>query len=325
MDKGLRFILECCRALFNYASKRRHLSPYAENPFRTIEIDRIPIEQVRSVILFTPDQERAFFDACDDWQLPLFLTLALTGLRPGELCHLLLPDDVDLNAGWLRVRNKPQLGWQVKTRNEREVPLVPILARVLRVQLTDRPSGPAFIRRPSMLQIPPFDMLGSKPLECEIRRRVADIAGRHGASIGRPEGLRVARGVWRDAGAIRPEWIRIEFIQLTQAIGLPGQTAPKLLRHQFATALQEGRVDPLVRNLLMGHAPCDMRAPVPGLGMTAVYTHTRSETLRDQLECALTGCPAALAAEAWLGRCSRIPTSERPGPRADAWDFGPTR
>jgi hypothetical protein len=60
MDKGLRFVLECCRALFNYAAKRRHLSPYAENPFTALDIDRIPVEQARPVELFTPAQERAF-------------------------------------------------------------------------------------------------------------------------------------------------------------------------------------------------------------------------------------------------------------------------
>jgi hypothetical protein len=36
--------------------------------------------------------------------------LTLTGLRPGELTHLLLPDDLDLDTGWLYVRNKPRLG-----------------------------------------------------------------------------------------------------------------------------------------------------------------------------------------------------------------------
>lgn len=87
-----------------------HLSPYAENPFHTLEVDRIPIEQARRVDLFTPDQERAFLAACDDWQFTLFLTLMLTGLRPGELCHLLLPEDLDLRGGVLHVRNKPRLG-----------------------------------------------------------------------------------------------------------------------------------------------------------------------------------------------------------------------
>jgi integrase len=91
MDKGVRYILETCRALFNYAGKRRHLPPYADNPFAMLEIDRIPVEQARPITLFTPDQEAAFLEACDAWQFPVFLILMLTGLRPGELTHLLLP------------------------------------------------------------------------------------------------------------------------------------------------------------------------------------------------------------------------------------------
>ena len=84
-----------------------------------------------------------FLEACDDWQFPLFLTLLLTGMRPGELVHLLLPDDLDLETGWLHIRNKPQLGWQVKTRNERDIPLVPVLVEVLRGVLGTRSSRPA--------------------------------------------------------------------------------------------------------------------------------------------------------------------------------------
>jgi hypothetical protein len=117
LDKGLRYVLECCRALFNFAAKRRHLSPYTENPFRALEIDRIPTQEARPIELITPDQLRAFLSASDEWQFPLFLTLMLTGLRPGELTHLLLPDDLDLTEGLLRVRNKPHLSWQIKMRN----------------------------------------------------------------------------------------------------------------------------------------------------------------------------------------------------------------
>jgi integrase len=123
-DTGIKFILETCSTLFNYAQRHRHLSPYAENPFRSIENSRIPVQDFRPVVVFTAEQECQFLNACDDWQFPLFLTLLLTGLRPGELVHLLLPDDLDLETGWLHVRKKPELGWQVKTRNERDVPLV---------------------------------------------------------------------------------------------------------------------------------------------------------------------------------------------------------
>lgn len=75
------------------------------------------------------------------------LTLLLTGMRPGELTHLLLPDDLEMETGWLYIRNKSQMGWQVKTRNERDVPLVPVLGDVLRVAVGGRAAGPLFCQR----------------------------------------------------------------------------------------------------------------------------------------------------------------------------------
>ena len=140
-DTGIKFILETCSSLFNYAQRNRHLSPYAENPFRMIEIGRMPVEDFRPIVIFTEEQERKFLEACDDWQFPLFLTLLLTGLRPGELVHLLLPENLDLETGWLHVRNKPQLGWQVKTRNERDIPLVPVLVKCCGTSSATRPQA----------------------------------------------------------------------------------------------------------------------------------------------------------------------------------------
>ena len=54
------------------------------------------MEDARPVIALDEELERKFFQACDWWQFPVFLTLFLTGVRPGELTHLLLPDDLDL-------------------------------------------------------------------------------------------------------------------------------------------------------------------------------------------------------------------------------------
>lgn len=78
LDNGLVYILETCCTLFNYAGRHRHLSPYAENPFRALEISRIPIENARPITIFDVSTERAFLDACDRWQFPLFLTMLLT-------------------------------------------------------------------------------------------------------------------------------------------------------------------------------------------------------------------------------------------------------
>jgi integrase len=292
LDSGVKYVLETCRALFNYAAKRRHMPPYAENPFAALEVDRIPVEDAKPVELFTPEQERAFFEACDGWQLPLFLTLALTGLRPGELTQLLLPDDLDLERGVLRVRNKPALGWQVKTRSEREVPLVPVLTEVLRRAVGGRTDGPAFLRRRA-----DADAAAEWTARRMEREVAARLAAREAAAGGLPpcaDRLRDARRVWRQAGVLKEDRVRAEFIRVAWRAGLPRLTAPKLLRHQFATALQEANVDPLVRNELMGHSHAG-RTPGAGLGMTARYTHTRPETVRRRLTAALEGRPCAAA------------------------------
>jgi site-specific recombinase XerD len=91
-------------------------------------------------------------------------------------------------------------------------------------------------------------------------------------------------------------------MRVTKKIGLANCTAPKLFRHQFATALQEGRVDPLIRNELMGHVISGERTAGHGLAMTAVYTHTRPETRREQLHQALASRTAVAVARVWLER-----------------------
>jgi integrase len=300
LDKGVRYVLECCRALFNYAAKRRHLPPYADNPFAELDIDRIPIENARAVELLTAEQERAFLEACDDWQFPLFLTLLLTGLRPGELCHLLLPDALDLEAALLRVRNKPGLGWQVKTRNEREIPLHPALAEVLFVHLTGRRTGPVFRGRRWADRQGGLAALRQQDLEQELARRAATRQVESSRPLSRAERAGLARRLWRDAGALKGDRVRVEFMRVMGMIGLPGFTAPKVLRHQFATALQEGRVDPLIRNELMGHVAAGERTAGHGLAMTAVYTHTRPEVRCQQLVEALQRRPAPAVALAWV-------------------------
>jgi integrase len=300
LDKGVRFVLECCRSLFNFAAKRRHLSPYAPNPFSELEIDRIPVEQTRPIVLFSPDQEREFLECCDEWQFPLFLTLMLTGLRSGELTHLLLPDDLDLNRGLLFVRNKPSLGWQVKTRNEREIPLVTELATVLKFHLNGRCFGPVFRRRQSEAISLGANCNNRQMIDKELARRVSEAEALSGQPIQRLARLRLAKKLWNDLSAVREDRVRIEFMRLTTRLGLPSCTAPKVLRHHFATALQEGRVDPLIRNQLMGHVAAGERTSGHGLAMTAVYTHTRPETARDQLTMALAGRPALQVARRWL-------------------------
>lgn len=300
-DNSVKYILETCSTLMNYAQRHRHLSPYAENPFRTIEIGRVPVEDAKPIVVFTPEQERQFFNACDGWQFPLFLLLLLTGLRPGELTHLLLPDDLDLATGWLFVRNKPALGWRVKTRNERDIPLHPILTEVLKRLLGNSQTGPVFRQRRCQDGFaPPLAGLSSAMLEREVLRRIANLERDGGAELTRHQKQAVATKVWRDMGATREDWVRIEFMRVTQSVGLRCVTAPKTFRHTFATVLQDANVDPLIRNELMGHAPMSTFGNEAGLGTTGLYTHTRPETKRRQLEIALHDRPSITCAATWL-------------------------
>ena len=60
LDSGIKYILETCCSLFNYAQKNRHLSPYSENPFRTIEVSRMPVEECRPIVAFNEEQQCKF-------------------------------------------------------------------------------------------------------------------------------------------------------------------------------------------------------------------------------------------------------------------------
>lgn len=106
--KGVQYVLETCRAMYTYAVKRRHLPPYAGNPFSELLLDRLKIEDAKPIFVFTADTELAFLKACSAWAFPVHFTPSKTGLRIGELTHL-LDQEVDLAGGWLHVRNKVEL------------------------------------------------------------------------------------------------------------------------------------------------------------------------------------------------------------------------
>ena len=84
------------------------------------------IDDAEPIAVFNADTELAFFRACCDWAFPLHFTLAKTGLRVGELVHLLI-EDLDLDGGWLHVRNKVELGWRIT--NVEETVLTPWLQK----------------------------------------------------------------------------------------------------------------------------------------------------------------------------------------------------
>ena len=165
-DKGVVFVLQACRALFGFAAKQRHLPAYTPNPFSMLSIERMPIEDAKPIRPLTSQQEIALFQACDTWQFPVFFVLAFTGLRVGELTHLLVDHDLRFEQNVIRISNKPRLFWQVKTRNLRQVPLLPEVANVLRSCVGERETGPVFVRRRFSVGEPP----GYEPKQLTARK-----------------------------------------------------------------------------------------------------------------------------------------------------------
>lgn len=275
-DKGVVFVLQACRALFGFAAKQRHLPAYAPNPFSLLAIERIPIEDAKPIRPLTPEQEIAFFQACDAWQFPIFFVLAFTGLRVGELTHLLVDHDLCFEQNVIRIANKPRLFWQVKTRNLRQVPLLSEVADVLRRCIGKRKTGPVFLRRRLSAGLSSAPLVDHSVVELEeqVARRVEAARAVHSDPLSRSDIAKIARSVWQDAGAIKETVVRTEFMKVTAKIGLSHLTCPKDLRHLFATSLQAAGVDPMIRRDVMGHTT---------LEMTSHYTHTQNGTRLNEL------------------------------------------
>ena len=288
-DKGVRFILETCRAMYGFAARKRRMPPYAANPFAGLGGKRFRIEDAKRVFVFDERLETAFLAACDDWSFPIHFVLAKTGVRPGELVHAMI-DDLDLDTGWWCVCNKPELGWRVKTRRERPVPLVHEVVQVLRRVIGDRQAGPVFVRPDAARAL--LHNANEAALSRVVERRVLAAESALSQQICRTETARIHRAIWRDAGGVRVDAIRVSFMRTAQRAGLEAISCPKSWRHTFATLLQDANVDPLIRQLTLGHSPT--AGPESALGMTALYTHTRPQTQKREIERALSLWPKSL-------------------------------
>lgn len=294
-DKGVVFILGACRSLFNFAARQRHLPPYARNPFADLGIEKMKIEDAKPTAPLTEAEEVEFLAACDPWQFRVFFTLAFTGMRPGELCHMLI-DDVDLDGRVARIRNHAGLGWRTKTRNERVVYLFDELRDVFLDAVGSRTIGPIVLRRRCAdgRETSPLAGMDQRALAVELRRRIEHAQVVAEGPLPRAAEEKCARGLWKDMGAATPRQVRREFIRVAKRIGRPDLTCPKTFRHGMATAMQAAGVDPFVRKQIIGHTR---------LETTGIYTHTANSTLsREMVKAARTRTRCLKLAGARVGR-----------------------
>lgn len=76
---------------------------------RPAGVCRIVVRDRKTIFIFTPAQEQAFFDRVSVQAFAVHMVLAKTAQRPAELTHGLI-DDLDLDGGWWHVRSKPEVG-----------------------------------------------------------------------------------------------------------------------------------------------------------------------------------------------------------------------
>ncbi|HSZ59739.1 MAG TPA: tyrosine-type recombinase/integrase [Tepidisphaeraceae bacterium] len=289
-DKGIRYILECCRSMYHFGARQGLLPKHGPNPFTELGVGRLRIRDAKPIFVFTGEQELSFLQSADDWAFAVHFTLAKTGLRPGELAHVLI-EEVDFGQGWLSVQSKPELGWTTKTNRQRRIPLVDDVAELLRQRVGQRNSGPLFLRA-GFGSVKSHLLSGDRAaLAAVARQRLESARSQKGGPLSRAEEARIYQTVWRDAGAVDTDRIRITFLRLARAAGLPA-ACPKSWRHTFATLLQQANVDPLVRQETLGHKP--IAPEMSALGMTGVYTHTTPDFQKAEIERALRLRPQSL-------------------------------
>ncbi|MDR3633347.1 MAG: tyrosine-type recombinase/integrase [Isosphaeraceae bacterium] len=273
---GVKFILSTCRTAFHWARKRRMLPPYSDNPFTAFPIEKLrerdQDEGAKQV--FSPDQERQFFDACSGWQRDIFVVLTTYGLRVGELTHLLI-EDVDFQSGAIEIRSKAELFWSVKTGRRRQLPLIPATRTILERLIGDRRAGFVFLNEDFFTgKAQPVASFGNPAAFRGKLRQVVEELVVHQPNASERDKRRATTAYCRKMGQIPEKRIRNEFIEIAAAIGCPEYTKAHDLRHLFASRAQEAGTNPLLVQEMLGHTTLDM---------TRRYTHVGLDAKREAL------------------------------------------
>jgi integrase len=272
---GVKFILATCRTAFNWGARHRLLPPFTENPFTRFPIEKLkdPSEKIERAAIFSREQERDFFAACDAWQRGMFEILATYGLRLGELTHLLV-EDVDLENGFFVIRSKPWLFWTVKTGRERRLPLIDHTKEIFTHLIDEREAGFVFLNEEFATgRHHARGFASHQALRTHAEKVAADLLLSNPDANERMIKRAVVR-FCRTAGQVPEKRVRCEFMGLTARIGCPEFTRVHDLRHLFSSRAQEAGVNPILVQEMLGHTT---------LEMTRRYTHLGLDTKRDAL------------------------------------------
>jgi integrase len=273
-------VFDALRAMFNWAAdadRGNLLSEGFRNPF-----DRAARPQRRAARdpFGEPDITIAmateFISACDAYQLPLFATLILYGLRASEPLYLFREH---LNDRWLKVNCLPELDYLTKGQRDKRFPLVPPLSDLLSEQSGDR-NGLIFTRRSAMRACRQTPLFGASltTLSAEFRR-----------GLGTPSAVerqRIRERLLREAGGLNYDQVEHEFQAIATRLKWPGAATLKDFRHLFSTCLENAGVPEFYRRYFMGQSP----------GRAAIVTYTHLNELEQQFARAVQNGLAPLVA-----------------------------
>jgi integrase len=264
---GCSFVWDAVRGMLQWATdpdRGNQLPDGFRNPFlhRALQLAR------RAPDLFgQPDITLAmaaeFLEACDDYQLRVFVPLIFFGLRAAEPCYL-FREYVDGN--WLRVPCNPALAYTTKGKRDKRLPLVePIRAALLGTE--PGRAGLLLLRRSVWEGRERAPLAGRSLAELagELESRLMAL-GKRGDASNAARRHRLRDELLADAGGTNYDRLEGEFKRVAASLRWPAAATPKDFRHLFATSLGNAGMPDHYRKYLMGHAPGSQ-------GAISAYTH----------------------------------------------------
>lgn len=276
-------VFDAVRAMFNWASDadRGNLLPEGfRNPFDRVER---PQRQAARDPFGEPDITVAmaveFIKACDAFQLPLFATSILYGLRAAEPLYLF---HEHLDDRWLKVNCLPELDYLTKGQRDKRFPLSPPMCELLRSQIGEG-VGLIFTRRNVLGACRQAPLFGASlaTLSGEFRHRCRN-AGTPSAGARQ----RLREQLLHEAGSLNYDQIEHEFQTLARRLKWPRAATLKDFRHLFSTCLENAGVPEFYRRYFMGQSP----------GKAPIVTYTHLNELHEQFAKAVQSGLAPLAA-----------------------------
>jgi len=280
--KSVGYILGVVRGMFSWGISEQSgpLLPIGfRNPFQgnvTTRTDR------RAKDLFgdpdvTIEMACKFLQNCDDYQLRLFSPIILFGLRASEPC-LIFQEDLD--AEWLRVIGRPELGYDTKGLRDKRLPMSPEVYELLTARRIEQSC--LLLTRRSIFE-GRYKITDSALSVAELVMRYQHLCDSERSSSAKVRS-RFLRQLIQEAGGLEYDHIDHEFRIVAGKLEWPKAATLKDFRHLFSTSLENAGVPLFYRRYLMGQSP----------GTSPVTTYTHLNQLREQHQRAVVSTLAPL-------------------------------